>query len=218
MLRTIPLLGITATLTFLSGYVHGLWTDRWGDSPELQEAVARLERVPTKVGDWDGHEEQLDPRATRRAGFRGYVTRRYENRRTGATVHLLLACGRSGPLSVHTPEVCYRGSGYAQVGRLRKHAPTPAESSAPAEFWTARFSKGAAAAPPQLAVLWAWSAGRGWLAPDNPRLTFAGAPALYKLYVVNATSPAEGSGVDGTCQEFLRQLLPELDKAIFRRP
>jgi hypothetical protein len=218
MLRTLPLLVITGALTVLSGYVHGLWTGRWADSAELDAAVARLDRVPAKIGDWEGQAEELDARAVRLAGFRGYLTRQYKNRRTGATVNVLLACGRPGPLSVHTPDVCYRGAGFRQLDAATKHTPGPAGGSAPDEFWMANFNKNVAGVPTQQRVLWAWSTRGGWQAPDNPRLTFAGGSALYKLYVINPRAGADGGPAQSQADEFLRQLLPELQQALFAKP
>src|SRR5260370_19734433 len=102
---------IAGAVLLVDGYVYGLWTGRWNDSNELAAATARLDRVPMNFGNWKGEALELEPKVLEQAGFSGYVLRRYENTRTKAVVSLLVACGRSGPLSVHTPEVCYRCAG-----------------------------------------------------------------------------------------------------------
>ena len=56
-------------------------------------------------------------RTMARAGIKGCVYRRYRNPRTGESVSVLLVCGRGGPISVHTPDVCYAGAGYRPTAR-----------------------------------------------------------------------------------------------------
>ena len=112
------------------GIAVGRWTDRWGANRELTEAAQRLQQVPMTIGDWNGTALELEPRAVAQAGFQGYLVRRYENQRSGAVVSLLVACGRPGPLCVHTPEVCYGGAGFKMSG-ARRNAMCPAPGTAP---------------------------------------------------------------------------------------
>ena len=217
MLRTLPLLAVTGALTVLSGYVHGLYTGRWGDPAELEAAVARLGHVPMKIGDWHGEAETVDPRAARQAGFRDYVMRRYQNRRTGAVATVLLACGPPGPLSVHTPDICYRGAGFTQLAPAARYSPGAAQRSPADAFWTAKFGKGTEFVSTQQRIFWAWSTGERWQAPDNPRRTFAGAPALYKLYVTSQVARPGEEPAASHGSELMRELLPELQKALFSK-
>jgi hypothetical protein len=68
--------------------------------------------------------------------------------------------------------------------------------------------------PARLRIYWAWKAGRGWQAPANPRLTFGAAPALYKLYLVYHAAPGIALPEHDPCEDFLHDLLPELEKAL----
>src|SRR5262245_10682764 len=115
MMRSLPIL-LAAGLLALDGYVYGLWTNRWQTSQAIPAAVARLDQVPMAFGDWQGENlEPLSAREVEQAGFEGYISRVYKNRRTGSALNVLLACGRAGPMSVHTPDVCYRGRGYQAI-------------------------------------------------------------------------------------------------------
>ena len=38
----------------MGGLVHGSWTNRWHKTQALEEAVAGLQHVPTRLGDWRG--------------------------------------------------------------------------------------------------------------------------------------------------------------------
>jgi hypothetical protein len=212
-MRTL-LLVIAALTVAVDGYVHGLWTNRWENSPELEQALARLGRVPLTVGEWRGQELKLKAREVEQAGFAGYLLRRYQ-RHDGSAVTVLLACGRAGPLSVHTPETCYLGAGYTLSAQPAGHAPAADQLSRPAAFWKARFSKQERGVPVHTRVFWSWHARGAWQAPDSPRLTFAGLPAVHKLYLTCEMPGADERHADALCAEFLGLLLPELEKALF---
>src|SRR5262245_29906799 len=111
MARLLPPLTVLAVVAF-SGAVHGVWTNRWAGSDGLAQAAARLEQVPLTLGDWDGRPLEVNPREAALTEAAGYVHRQYVNRRTGSVVSVALLCGRAGPISVHTPEVCYAGAGF----------------------------------------------------------------------------------------------------------
>ncbi len=216
MLSKYALAATAAGIVILAGYVHGLWTGRWRDAPALERAVERLEQVPRTIGDWHGEDQQLDVKAAERAGFRGYLLRRYENRRTGKVVILLLGCGPFGPMSVHTPDVCYQGAGYRVVGQARTCSVASGKDSA-AEFWMAKFTKPDAILGTNLRIYWSWNAQGDWQVPNNPRWTFAGASSLYKMYVINQLNPADEPADECAGKLFLQELLPELQQALIPR-
>jgi hypothetical protein len=131
-------------------------------------------------------------------------------------VSVLLACGRAGPLSVHTPETCYAGSGFEAAGDSVRDPVRAGKGPGTAEFWKAKFSKPGAGQ--HLRVFWSWHARGGWRAADSPRLSFAGLPALHKLYVTCELLTSDGKQEDAACAEFLALLLPELDRTVFATP
>jgi hypothetical protein len=176
-MRTL-LLSIAAVLIGLGGYVHGVWTDRWSVSPELEEAIGKLPRVPLTFGDWRGQAQSLRPREAEQAGFSAHLMRRYE-RHDGAVVNVMLACGRAGPLAVHTPEVCYVGAGFALAGPATRYTAEGAKLSPAAEFWKGKFSREGVATAHQR-VFWGWHARGAWVAADSPRWAFRGLPMLHK--------------------------------------
>src|SRR5207248_510559 len=69
---------------------------------------------------WDGAAVALDPRQTEAAQVAGALSRRYTHRYTHAAATVLILCGRPGPVSVHTPDVCYSGAGFTP-GPAKKH-------------------------------------------------------------------------------------------------
>jgi hypothetical protein len=212
MYRTI-VTASAALLLLASGVVHGLWTDRWTTDPEeLKIAAERLADVPLTIGKWDGKEIEMD--TDPRMGLSGVLARRYVHQENGKVVSVYLACGRSGPICVHTPDACYTADGYVEAEPLRRIG-VAADGKPPAEFWTARFLRQRPDGQTNLRIFWAWHAVDGWKVADNPRVAFAGEPVLHKLYVirelVNPNEPAEGD----VCVEFLKELLPALEERLF---
>jgi hypothetical protein len=156
---------------------------------------------------------ELDPDDVRQARLAGSLWRSYKNTLTGETVSVVLVCGRPGPVSVHTPEVCYAGTGYQQVSQAVRSEFRPPSPAPTAQLWTARFAKLSAPVPEQLQIYWSWNAVGTWEAPDNPRLVFARFPVLYKLYVLRETT-ADAPQEKDPGRDFLQQLLPALHQAL----
>src|SRR4051812_26867673 len=108
-LRPLPL--IAAFLVLLaSGLVHGFWTQRWQSSQALDAAVGRLYSVPLETARWKGTAVEVDPEPYQQARALGYWMRRYTKDGVSGSVTVILMCGRAGHMSVHTPDICYRGA------------------------------------------------------------------------------------------------------------
>lgn len=204
-----------ALLIVSVGAVHGLWDGRWGTAPGLKEPVARLARVPQVVGDWVGQKDRtLDDREMAAAEIAGYVSRDYRNRRTGQTLSVLLVCGRPGPISVHTPDVCYSGAGYEVSKGPDRDEFTYGAGKRAATFQEATFRKPASLVPADLDIRWAWGASGAWETPAEPRLAYARNPALYKLYIVREAGTTDSTDPSSA---FLSEFLPALDDVLFGR-
>src|ERR1700681_3400476 len=101
MSRNVAILIALGILT-ASGLVHGFWSERWNPSTALQEAAARVDNVPLAVGDWNAQSVDSDPSIFSQAGARSYWTRAYVNAKKKTTLFVILMCGRSGRMAVHT--------------------------------------------------------------------------------------------------------------------
>src|SRR5215831_4661092 len=113
MKRMLPI-AVALAAVLAAGIVHGFWTDRWRTARTVEAAVANLDRVPRTVGDWQAEPLASDVRDDQ--GLPGQLYLRYVNRKSGDSITVALVCGRPGPVSIHTPDVCYGASGY-KVGR-----------------------------------------------------------------------------------------------------
>jgi hypothetical protein len=210
---------VAAALVLLVGaaVVHGVWTDRWGDTGDLEAALKRMDDVPLIAGPWHGKELALDPEQAEQAervGIARTIRSHYVRTPENDAVSVILMGGRFGPLSVHTPDICYGGAGYVMVGK-QVRCEVKREDGSIAKFWTARFHKPYSPGTAPLRIFWGWNAGTGWAAPDSPRFTFRRQPVLFKLYIAremtSLNDPLEGDpGIP-----FLRNWLPNLDRALF---
>lgn len=214
MARLMPFLVATA-LTLTCGVIHGLRSDRWSVSHELTDAVAQVQNVPLEFGDWVGHDTPLDSRELTAGGILGHISRRYENRRDGTAVGVLIVCGRPGPISVHTPDICYAGAGYEIAGKPERLSVSYGEPPQSADLFWSDFRKPESAVPTTLRIFWAWSSGgRPWSAPENPRLAHASYRALDKLYVTHETLGDAGPPEKDPTLAFVRDFLAVADRAL----
>jgi hypothetical protein len=143
----------------------------------------------------------------------GHLARNYTNRVTGQKVSVLLLCGRPGPMSVHTPEVCYQGSGYEIVGKQEKRQTKIEATGRTADLWTAQFKK-PGIAPQPVRLFWGWGRGENWVASDQPRFTYARSRYLYKLYVTRSLSSSDDPVDKDPCLDFFQLLFPELQRCL----
>jgi len=210
MLKSALCLAAALATLLASALANGLRNDRWGAAPDLQGAADRLECVAPRLGEWESFPKPMSERQLKAAGVVGHLSRRFVHKPTGAEVHVLVIVGHSGPIAVHPPEVCYAGAGYRQQGDKVKHTVKGTRS---AELWAATFVKQDATSE-SLRVFWAWGSGEDWSAADNPRLTFAGFPYLYKLYVVRPTARPDDPAEVQPASDLIELLVPELQRCL----
>ncbi len=207
MLRILPAV-VAVAVVVAAGLVHGFWTDRWGIGEAVAEAAANLDRVPRSVGDWQA--EPLDGDQGSVPGVAGQLDLRYVNRKTGDSVSIALVCGRPGPVCIHTPDVCYERSGH-KVGKISIQEMK--FDKATAHLFTADAMMDQAAEQKKLRLFWCWFDGSRWEVAENPRASFASRKALFKFYVVREVTSEIPLDQD-PCLDFLRQFLPEAQKAL----
>jgi hypothetical protein len=213
MARSFPLVA-AIVLVISAGVAQGLWSHRWTASREIAAAVAHLDGVPMNFGEWEGQNEELDRAQLEMAEISGYLMRRYKNRRDGSALSILLVCGRTGPISVHSPDICYAGAGFQLEGDAVRHTVKSDAVPRPAGFWVGDFFKTGNTVPEHLRIYWSWNATGEWAAPENPRPFFAGSQVLYKLYVIiDSTGRTARPGTDRGAA-FIEELLPQLDRSL----
>jgi hypothetical protein len=205
------------SLVLAAGVYQGMASERWHSSSDVGNAVRRLENVPNTVGDWKGESIPLETADLTHLGIKGQISSRYRNAVTGDSVTMLIVCGRPGPISVHTPDVCYRAAGYTAVGETYAKE-IPIEEGKKRSVWAQVFRRPATQADSQIEVNWAWLAENEWVAANNSRLSFAGSAAIYKLYVVRELSALESNRKRDASALFMHEFLPALEKVLSPAP
>jgi hypothetical protein len=190
--NVVLLIVLSLLLVVGSGVVHGLHTDRWGQSDKVLAAGSRLDRIPRVIGDWVSEEVEIPPQQLQQAEAVGHLSRKYVNQVDGREMTILILCGRPGPISVHPPTVCFTGAGWRLASTPKPFAWTaPEGSDIEAEFWSCDFVRSTDEGPMVIRTLWAWSSSDDWLAHERPRLATAHHPYLYKMYVTAPNNPTE---------------------------
>ena len=173
-----------------------------GHSADAAEAQARLDALPMTLGAWTAATNAIPPKHLQIAEAQAHLSRTYTNPATRSAVSVMLLYGEPGPLGAHTPETCYVGAGYRQLGAATTR------DLAGSSLWATNFET---ATPPTvtLSVSWGWGTGADWKASENPRFDFAAHSRIYKLYV-SAVLPPGPAGTRGPADDFAAALLAEL--------
>ncbi len=192
-----------------SGAVSGVFTSRFAPLANL-EAIAQRAQLPPEVGDWIGREMTVTAQELNAAGAASIVRRVYTDRQSGTTIGMTLICGRAGPVSKHTPEVCYPNSGFEAVSQPARITINGENSD---RFWVQRFRK-PGVGQGFVSVVYGWNTGGKWVSPDNPRFAFGRLPVLFKLYAVSESPNDESLEKENPCVALLRALLPQLNQSL----
>lgn len=213
MRRILPFL-VATVLVVLTGVAHGIWTGRWVVSHELADSVILLQNVPMQIGDWKAEGMEIDPHELRMGKIVGYLKRRYTNVSDGTSVSMLIVSGLPGPISVHTPDICFEGAGYQLLSTPTKLTTPYGPGPETADFMWSDFSKKNAPTPMNLRIFWSWNGGGVWRTPDSPRVAHARFWVIYKLYVLHETTGRRDTPAEDLALRFAKVLLPEVDKAL----
>ncbi len=204
---------LAAAVTVLSGVLQGRLRNRWGPSAGTLAAAKKLKQMPSQFGDWRLQSSgKLDETALSQLAPAGYLVSNYENQVTGELVSVTLLLGPPGPISVHTPEVCFSSRNYQSQGERQLVAIRRADGSDD-ELWTLDYKAGNIRGD-LLRMYYGWSAGSRWSATKDPRFFFAGQPYLYKIQLSCGLPAAAGGQSSDPCRKFLEDFLPVARKCM----
>lgn len=211
-LKPATLLPIVAAVLLMgvSAYYQGMWSERWGEFPELQIFAQQVNAVPMTIGEWEGQDTgESGDRVKAISGSQAEFNRVYRNA-AGEEVRVMLMCARFRDIFYHSPDRCYPAAGFEMLN------PPQQDVIGDAQFFTTTFRKSdAATGTHDERGYWAWTSDGRWLAPTNERLEFAGERALYKLYIFG-TVPTSGKGRSDSdfCSAFIREFIPAATTAL----
>jgi len=210
MFRTqnVFLLVLAVGFTLASGFVQGRITQRWGPSVDSVELGKRLEAFPEEFGNWKAKLVIPLSDATQKIlQCQGHINREYVNMETGECISVAIMLGPSGPISVHTPEVCYSSQGTMQLGE-RQSFKVEDVDGVKTNYWYVDFQS-TGFDKKMMRAIYAWSTDGNWEATATPRLTFVTHPYLMKLQI--AVDSVTNDNFD-LSNRFLHEFVPALRK------
>ena len=223
MSRYLPiLLGVVAIVGLTIPQIR--MTDRLsGSNVTADERAKLLAHVPMVVGNWHGEDLAVDETVRETAGAIGTpVSRVYRNVRTGEVVDLWLIVGHGRDIASHTPNICYRASGFEMRAPESSLYPMVFPGQPEAPFLTNTFFKEDLTGRRIVRVFWSWYNPESdtdqstveWEAPSNARWHFGNTRALYKMYFTSEMREPAESADESPCLRFAREFLPEVNKAL----
>jgi len=191
-------------LTVASGAVIGKMSNRWGPSQDSLAAAKKLEELPEEFGNWKlKSSEKMSGEVVKMLECSGYISRVYVNQESGEKVSLAVILGPSGPIAVHTPEVCFSSRDHKT---LESRKPTAVGDSND-RFWAMTFEANDLSAN-LIRVYYGWTPGNHWAATKNPRVSLARYPYLYKIQLASDLPAGTDITSNDPCKNFLEDFIP----------
>jgi hypothetical protein len=223
MTRYLPIvLGVLAIVGLTIPQIR--MSDRFaGTNVSAEQRAELLKSIPRKIGDWQGEDMEIDETVRETAGAVGAVSRVYRNSRTGDKVDLWLIVGHGRVISAHTPNICYRASGFEMRAPENSLYPMQVDGEREAPFWTNTFFKeDILTKRSMIRVFWSWynteeEAHKGqvvWEAPPNARWYFGNTRALYKMYFTSQMKDPLETADESACLRFAKDFLPVVNNAL----
>lgn len=203
----VALIGVTVA----QGYMTDRWTGK-NVSEELRKDAARLESsFPKEFGSWKMiGETEADPAQLKAAGAVGHISREYQNVDNGARVGVFVVCATPSDASGHTPDRCYPSAGF-EIAEQEHRENISLPDGKTAEAFSGSFKKPGES----LRIFWTYAVTGKWVAPQIARIELANSLVVFKIYaIIDETAMPRGEG-SRTGLQFLADLIPEFDRAIF---
>jgi hypothetical protein len=201
--------------------VQARMTDRLsGSNVSAAQRKVLLDNVPMNIGDWHGTNIDIDEKVRQTAGAEGAIQRKYRNVRTNEEVDLWLIVGHGRTVARHTPDVCYRSSGFTARSVENSVYPMVLEDEKEVPFFTNTFFREDAQGRRLIRVFWTWfnSAKHGekvtWEIDTNPTWYFGNTRALFKMYFTSVMRDPMETAEKSPCLSFAREFLPVVEKAL----
>lgn len=207
---------VAAVVIIGTGIAHGLKTERWWPSPALEQAAARLDRLPHSFGDWTSVEVEMSERQLVQAEATNHFSRQYVNQKTGTAISVMMLCGPPGPISVHPPTICFTSQGFRLAAKETRYTLTLDDGTSLGEFFVGEFVKPSATGSLIMRTFWGWNADGQWQAPDNPRAALAPLNRfLYKVYVSRGMADLDEPLESDPCVGFMKEFLAEAKEDLY---
>ena len=193
-------------LTVASGAVIGKMSSRWGPSQGLLAAASKLEEFPEQFGNWKLQSRiEMGGETVKMLECSSHISRVYVNQESEPPeiVSVIVILGPSGPTAVHTPEVCFSSRANET---LESRIPI-AVGNSDDRFWAMTFESNDLHAD-LIRVYYGWTPGNHWAATEDPRISLAWCPYLYKIQLESRLPAGSDLTSNDPCKNFLEDFVP----------
>jgi hypothetical protein len=203
-------LALAIGITLTTAILYGRWTHSW-NTAAAEPAATVFQNLPHEIGPWKLEESlEIKPSALEILQCNHYSQGWYRNGDTGERAMLTLLLGPPGPMSVHTPEICYSAVDFIPVAERQRVKVRPGVEDDTA--WMVQFNSAHDLQAGITRVYYAWSDGTHWTAAEEPRVTFGGQPFLFKVQILTQLPTNAVSAVEDSARSIFRDFLPEFAK------
>lgn len=178
---------VAAVVTVSAAAYHGAYTGRWQDKVATSALADRVADLPLELGEWEFVDDNppLGEFVSQELGLYGHENRIYRHRTTGSHAALLLMVGSPGPLVRHPPSVCYANRANRQIGDAKQIVDDVSSTRFELLEYEAPDSSGGG----RFFVAYGHTVDGNWDVPALPRVTYGGAPVLYKVQLLMQHDP-----------------------------
>ena len=202
-LTSIVVLVLAVALTIVGTFVHGNLTYRWDTNAKVDALVEAMGNVPTKIGAFElASKEALAEHAANQLQCFGDQIRTYRDPATNRKIQVALLMGPTGPISVHTPDICYSSRKFKKLGKRAPLAVT--RIAGEDQFWSIQFQSRDLTGE-FIRSIYGWSTDGLWQAPETARFEFAGEPYLFKIEFVIFAESLDELERDADALEFVKR-------------
>ena len=210
------IIAVAVTLTLALGLGHRAIT-AGGLRHGLSISQEQIDGLPDDLAAWSLVERAaVDERAIDLLECHSHASLTYKNAVTGADIVVTVLSGASGPLTAHTPEVCYSSQAYL-IQSQTEPLELKLNDGSICHFRVVDLTPRGDNHKP-LTVIYGWHDGEGWRSPSWSRVVYAGTKSLVKIQAaVVTTNDASTESVKDRQQQlksFLADFLPTLNAQI----
>lgn len=206
-------LALLIAITVVAAIVQGRATNRWGASDTIANAATIFTRLPKTFGDWNLLETQELPSQVRGIlQTEHYSQGVYEHRSTGQRATLTLLLGPPGPMSVHTPDICYSAADFSQISDRHQVNIVPGDTNDTA--WMTQFHSAHDVQDSILRVYYSWHNGQRWKAVEEPRVTYGARPYLFKVQAATELPAGAENDAEDAARSLLQQFCSVFDQSL----
>ena len=198
-----------------SGFYRGAQASRFRDETGYQaESPFPLVEIPKVIDNWqvvEGSETKLDNQTTRITGSTDHVIRNYCDELTGVTLSVLILYGPAGPVTPHTPQVCYPASGFAPVGDVIDRTIRYGKDET-ADLRSSVFAKPVGRSVLFQTVYHTYELNGVWSPTIDNRKLPRRNPGVFKIQIQRVSREREARGENEPIESFVEKLLPVIEK------